>query len=164
MKKKHLLSYIYLPQISSPRELWNVLWRLPSVKRVWRNLIVLVFYLVLIFEHLTGVATILTTHYGVLRQRLLKDYFVSDKNSRFADVLQNRYSLKFIKFYRKTPMLEPLFNKLAYLQVYNFIKKRLQHWCFPVKIEKFLRTTLFIEHLRCLLKWIITSIKWSDTL
>ena len=28
------------------------------------------------------------------------------------------------------------------LQVYNFIKKRLQHWCFPVKFAKFLRTSI----------------------
>ena len=28
-----------------------------------------------------------------------------------------------------------------------FIKKRLQHGCLPVSIEKFLRTALFIEHL-----------------
>ena len=34
-------------------------------------------------------------------------------------------------------MLESLFN--------NFTKKRLQHWCFPVNIAKFLRTAFFIE-------------------
>ena len=28
------------------------------------------------------------------------------------------------------------------LQVCNFIKKRLQHWCFPVKFAKFLRTSV----------------------
>ena len=31
----------------------------------------------------------------------------------FADVLQNRCSLKFLKFHRKTPVLESLFNKVA---------------------------------------------------
>ena len=40
-------------------------------------------------------------------------------------------------------MLEPLFNKVAglqvCLQVCNFIKKRLQYGCFPVNIAKFLR-------------------------
>ena len=30
----------------------------------------------------------------------------------------------------------------------NFIKKRLQHWCFPMKL---LRTSFFTEHLRWLL-------------
>ena len=39
----------------------------------------------------------------------------------------------------KTPVLESLFTKAADLQVCNFIKKRLQHKCFPVIIEKFLR-------------------------
>ena len=37
------------------------------------------------------------------------------------------------------------------LQAYNFIKKRLQHMCFPVKFMKFLRTHFFKEHLWCLL-------------
>ena len=32
-----------------------------------------------------------------------------------------------------------------------FIKKRLQHSCFPVNIAKCLRTAFFIEHLLCLL-------------
>ena len=36
-------------------------------------------------------------------------------------------------------MLEFLFNKVAGLQAYNFIKKRLQHRCFAVNIAKFLR-------------------------
>ena len=36
-------------------------------------------------------------------------------------------------------MLESYFNKVAGLQAYNFIKKRLQHRCFPVNITKFLR-------------------------
>ena len=37
-------------------------------------------------------------------------------------------------------MLEFLFNKVTDLKAWNFIKKRLQHRCFPVKSEKFLRT------------------------
>ena len=40
----------------------------------------------------------------------------------------------------ETPVLESLFNKAAGLQVCNFIKKRLQHRCFPVIIAEFLRT------------------------
>ena len=39
----------------------------------------------------------------------------------------------------ETPVLGPLFNKAAGLQVCNFIKKRLQHRCFPVIIANFLR-------------------------
>ena len=37
-------------------------------------------------------------------------------------------------------MLESPFNKVVGLKVCKFIKKRLQHRCFPVKIAKFLRT------------------------
>ena len=39
-------------------------------------------------------------------------------------------------------MLEFLFIKFVGLQAYNFIKKRLQHRCFPVKFDKFLRTPI----------------------
>ena len=46
------------------------------------------------------------------------------------------------KFHRKTPMLESAFNKIAGVQAYNFIKRRLQHRCFAVKIPKFLRTPI----------------------
>ena len=42
-------------------------------------------------------------------------------------------------------MLESVFDKVAVLQVYNFIKKRFQHRCFPVNIAKFLRTVFFIR-------------------
>ena len=63
------------------------------------------------------------------------------KKQPFVDVLQNRCSQKFRKFHRKTPVLESLFNKAAGLKACNFIKKRLEHRCFPVKFAKFLRTT-----------------------
>ena len=42
----------------------------------------------------------------------------------------------------KTPMLESYFNKAAGLKVSNFIKKRLQHRCFPMNIAKFLATPI----------------------
>ena len=48
----------------------------------------------------------------------------------------------FCKFHRKTPVLKSLFNKVASLKVCNFIKKRHQHRCSPVKFTKFLRTTI----------------------
>ena len=51
----------------------------------------------------------------------------------------------------KTPVLEPLFDKVAGSQTYNFIKKRLQHRCFPVKYAKYLGTPFFTEDLRWLL-------------
>ena len=53
-------------------------------------------------------------------------------------------------------MLESLFNKVAGLKACNFIKKRLQHRCFPVNIAKFLRTSFFTEYLRWLLLHIVS--------
>ena len=49
------------------------------------------------------------------------------------------------------PVLESLFNKSAGLQVCNFMKKRLQHRCFPVNIAKYLRTAFYIDYLWWLL-------------
>ena len=46
----------------------------------------------------------------------------------------------FRKFHKKTPMLESLFDKVAGLQ--TFIKKRLQHSCFPSRFTKFLGTVI----------------------
>ena len=48
----------------------------------------------------------------------------------------------FLNIHRKTPVLEPLSNKFAGLQACNLIEKRLQHRCFPVNIENFLRTPI----------------------
>ena len=44
-------------------------------------------------------------------------------------------------------MLESLFNKVAGLKACIFIKKRLQHRCFPVNIAKFLRTPILKKDL-----------------
>ena len=41
--------------------------------------------------------------------------------------------------HRKTSVLESLFSKVVSLEAWNFIKKKLQHRCFPVNIAKFLR-------------------------
>ena len=51
-------------------------------------------------------------------------------------------SWKFRNVRRKTPVLESLLNKVIDLQAYNFIKKRLQHKCFPVSIGKYFRTAI----------------------
>ena len=69
----------------------------------------------------------------------------------FADVLLNRCSWKLCKFYRKKPVLESLFNKVAGIQVCNFIKKRLRHRCFPLKLANIFKKHFFTEHLRWLL-------------
>ena len=44
------------------------------------------------------------------------------------------------KFHRETPVFESLINKVARLKPCKFIKKRLQHMCFPVKNTNFLKT------------------------
>ena len=53
-------------------------------------------------------------------------------------VLQKRCSEKFSNIHRKTPVLESLCGP----SVCNFIKKRLQRWCFPVNTAKILRTPI----------------------
>ena len=51
--------------------------------------------------------------------------------------------LKIFAKYTKKRLCWTLFlNKNAGLQYWNFIKKRLQHRCFPMNIAKFLRTTI----------------------
>ena len=62
------------------------------------------------------------------------------------DVLKN-----FGMFTGKTPVQESPFNKVVDLDTYNFIKNRLQHWCFPVTFAHFLTSLFLIEHHRWLL-------------
>ena len=47
------------------------------------------------------------------------------------------YSWKFHNIHKKTPASEPLYDNIA-----GFVKKRLQHKCFPVNTVKFLRTLI----------------------
>ena len=98
--------------------------------------------------------TYVNAFYDVARNKMGNLYpFQSSKYKKqsFADVLQNKCSWNFCKFHRKTLVLESPFNKVTGFQASNFIKKRLQHRCFPVKFAKFLRTPFFTEHLRWLL-------------
>ena len=55
-------------------------------------------------------------------------------------------------------MLESLFNKVAGLKAYNFIKKTLQRRCFRVNLAKCLRVTFFPEHLVWLLLYIALNL------
>ena len=64
---------------------------------------------------------------------------------------QKQPFLKFRNFHRKTHLLVSHFNDMAGLHACIFIKKRLEHRCFPVNTAKFLRTTFFTEHLWWLL-------------
>ena len=80
------------------------------------------------------------------------NYFFLYKLKTSADVY--RCSSKLVTFrndHRKTPVLEPLSNKVAHLKASSFIKERLQHRCFQVNIAKILITAFFIKHLRWLL-------------
>ena len=59
----------------------------------------------------------------------------------FADVLQFEIGVfKNFAILTVKHLCWSLFNKVAVLKTCNFIKKRLQHRCFPVKIARFLRT------------------------
>ena len=73
-----------------------------------------------------------------LKQKVLRIY-----------ILQNRYSSKFRKFHKKTPVLESLFNKVAGLKVCNFIKENPAQ-VFPSEISEIFKNTFFTEHLRWL--------------
>ena len=48
--------------------------------------------------------------------------------------------LKILQVSQKALVLESLFNKVPANQACNFIKIRLQHRCFPLKLAKFLKT------------------------
>ena len=70
-------------------------------------------------------------------------YIGTSQKQSFTNILQNRCSLKFGKFHRKTPVLDPLFNKVAGLKTRNLIKETLQRRYFSVKFAKFLRTLFY---------------------
>ena len=66
---------------------------------------------------------------------------------------------KFRNIYRRTPVFEPLFNKVVGLRASSFIKKRLQHRYFAVNISKCLRTPILKNTWeRLLLKEIILQV------
>ena len=75
----------------------------------------------------------------------------TNRRSRSQKFLKTAGLKEFRNINRKTTVLKSLFNKAACLQVFNCIKKRLRHNCFPVNIAKFFRAALFIEILRGLL-------------
>ena len=53
---------------------------------------------------------------------MLKSPTDTGQKQSFGDVLQNRCSQKFSKFYRKTTVLEPLLDKVADLQAATLLK------------------------------------------
>ena len=62
----------------------------------------------------------------------------------------------------KTPLLESLLNKVAHLQVCNFIKKKLQHRYFPVIVAKFLRIPISKNICERLLLFIQKLLKYKN--
>ena len=96
-------------------------------------------------------------------QKSVLVYQKDDSEGAIGGVL--RHFKKFRNIHLKIPLLESIFNKVAGLHACNFIKKRLQQWCFPVNITKFLRTpfsyrtTLVL--LQCILcQCIVNVIVW----
>ena len=83
---------------------------------------------------------------GVLGFEELTSFNRLSQKQPFADVLQNRCSKKFRNIHRETTVLESLFSKATFIKACKFVKKRIQHRCFPVNIVKFLRTAFFVEH------------------
>ena len=75
--------------------------------------------------------------------------------------VKKRCAKKFRKIHRKTPVLVSLFNKVAGLQTCDFIKKRLRHWCFSVKIAFF--RTPFLKNI-CELLLLYNLMIWGYTL
>ena len=65
------------------------------------------------------------------------------KKQRPEVFCRNRFSYKFRKIHRKTPVPESLFNKVAVLRPATLLKKRLWYRCFPVNFVKFLRTRFY---------------------
>ena len=85
--------------------------------------------------------------------------FSKNGSERFCEFTRKHqcWSLFLIKLKAWRPVT--LFNKLKGLKACNFITKRLQHRCFPVKFEKLLRRPSFTEHLR----WLLFGFQKTDT-
>ena len=64
------------------------------------------------------------------------------KSSRLQMFFKIGVLKNFCNIHMKAPVLDAPFNKVAGLELCNFIKKILQHRCFPANIAKFLRTPI----------------------
>ena len=89
----------------------------------------------------------------------------------FADVFPSKCSYKFRKFYRKTLLLESLFDKVASFQAYSFYWEETPAQAFYCEIYKIFKNTFLSEHIWWLhLSMItkslkaITEINKTDTL
>ena len=62
----------------------------------------------------------------------------------------------------KTCIRVSIFNKVSDFRHATLLKKRLQHWCFPINITKSLRIAFFIEHLQWLLRVVLCEkLSWT---
>ena len=70
--------------------------------------------------------------------------FLARKLQQPPEVLsKKKMFLKILQISQETPVLEPVFKKVAGSDLgLQFIKKRLQHRCFPVEFAIFLRTPI----------------------
>ena len=77
---------------------------------------------------------------------------ISDKvkftEAATGGVLHKMLLLNILQYSQENTSVGVSFNKVTTPQHCNFIKKRLQHRCFPVNITKFFKSTYFEEHLR----------------
>ena len=74
-----------------------------------------------------------------------------------------RLFLRILQCSHESTCLGVSFNKAAGLKTSNFIKKRLQHRCFPVSIAKFLRTTVLKSSCERLLLKLQLAIGYNST-
>ena len=90
-----------------------------------------------------NLTSILTRMVGVDRERNNQIMFVSYYLYKFLKLYlsQTKKNVSLKKFATfigiDRPVLQSPFNKLTGFKTCNFIKKRLQHRCFPVKVVKF---------------------------
>ena len=91
----------------------------------------------------------LTSFYmmGNIGRQWVNMLIVSDQKQLFTDVIQNRCSQKLAIFTVNQLCWRLFLIKLQTLNQCNFIKKRLQHRCFPANIAQMLRISSLTEHL-----------------
>ena len=70
-------------------------------------------------------------------------FFQEYSEAATRDILWEKVFLEISQIHRKTPVPEPLFNKVAGLRPAALLKKRLWPSCFPVNFAKFLRTFIY---------------------
>ena len=88
----------------------------------------------------------------------MEDFIVVEYRSNRSEVFCKKGGLRNCsKFAGKSH----LFNKVAGLRPATLVKKSLSYWCFPVNFVNFVRTPVFIEHLRWLLLRVATKKTWA---